>query len=46
MIALERSVLPTARSYFRASRARCVALKEAQDIPSILLAISVHTGLR
>lgn len=38
MIALERNDLPTARSYLRASRARCLALKEAWDIPSILLA--------
>jgi len=38
MIAFERNDLPTARSYLRASRARCLALREAQEIPSILLA--------
>jgi hypothetical protein len=38
MIALEHSDLATARSYLRASRARCLALREAQEIPSILLA--------
>ena len=38
MIALERNDLATARSYLRASRARCLTLKEAQEIPPILLA--------
>ena len=40
MIALERSDLATARSYLRVSRARCLALREAQEIPSILLAVA------